>query len=170
MLSAGRTAAALWRLLVSWLVLWAGFWLSFFAMLVVVDPESLDPGEPAAFARVFALLGLASGVLWSLGVRFLPKTGRAGAGLVRCAWIGAAAAAATPVLLGKFSQSIVFAPPGAVMGAVLSYLAMAGAKLRPAGGAWAAMLCFVARGFQETPEASPSPEAGLRPSGPQNVP
>ncbi|MGC8759167.1 MAG: hypothetical protein ACP5UT_06715 [Bryobacteraceae bacterium] len=170
MLSAGRTAAALWRLLVSWLMLWAGFWLSFFAMLVIGDPESVDPGEPAAFARLFALLGLASGLLWSLGVMFLPKTGSAGAGLVRCACLGAAAAAAMPVLLGKFSQSIVFAPPGAVMGAVLAYLARAGAKLRPAGGAWAAMLCFVARGFQATTDASPSPEAGLRPSGPQNVP
>lgn len=170
MLSAGCTAAALWRLLVSWLMFWAGFWLSFFAMLVIGDPESVDPGEPAASARVFTLLGLASGLLWSLGVKFLAKTGGVGAGPVRCAWIGAAAAAAMPLLLGKFSQSIVLAPPGAVMGAVLAYLARAEEKLRPAGGAWAGVLCFVARGFQETTDASPSPEAGLGPSGPQNVP
>lgn len=138
-------AAAAARLAAAWFVLWAGFWLSFFSMIAIVDPDSLDPGEPAAFAQIFSLLGIASGILWACGVRW-----RAGAKprILWCAFWGAAAAAVPLIALGKPGQAAVLGPVGAATGAALAYLARAGTKMHGSGGLWAALLRFVSQSFR----------------------
>jgi hypothetical protein len=145
------TAAPAARLVIAWFVFWAGFWLSFFSMIFVADPDSLDPGEPAAFTQIFSLLGIASGILWAAGSRW-----RAGAepGIFRCACWGAVAAAAPLILLGKPGQVLVLAPVGAATGATLACLARAGFRTR-SGGPWAAVLRFVSQGFGAKPQNVP---------------
>lgn len=170
--SAGRIAADLFRLLVSWFLFWAGFWLCFFGMIAVADPGSLDPGEPEAFAWIFSLLGLGAGLVWAAGVRLPPKPAPAcGPGILRAALWGAVAAAVPPLLLGKPSQSVVLAPVGLATGTTLAYLARAASRMQAAKGAWASMLGFVARGFgaqagRAAQEGSPARSG----QGPQNVP
>jgi hypothetical protein len=139
------------RLVAAWFVLWAGFWLSFLSMISLADPDSLDPGEPAAFAQIFSVLGIASGILWAVAARW-----RAGArpGVFRCACWGAAAAAAPLILLGRPGQAAVLAPVGAATGAALAYLARAGMKLG-GGGPWCAVLRFVSQGFGAQPQNVP---------------
>lgn len=170
--NAGRTAADLLRLLVSWFLFWAGFWLCFFAMIAVADPGSLDPGEPEAFAWIFSLLGLGSGLLWSAGVRLAPMRDSASRpGILRAALWGAVAAAVPPFLLGKPSQSVVLAPVGLATGTTLAYLARSAGRMQAAGGAWASMLGFVARGFgAEAGRAAQDGSAAGSGEGPQNVP
>ncbi|MCS7043546.1 MAG: hypothetical protein NZR01_12215 [Bryobacteraceae bacterium] len=157
------------RLLLAWLVLWAGFWLSFFTMIAVLDPYSLDPGEPAAFARIFSLLGMASGIVWAVGAGFASGPGP---GILRAALWGAVAAAAPVVLIGKPGQTVVLGPMGAAAGGTLAYLARAARKM-PGGGTWGALLLQVSRGFGgEAARRPPGQGPGPAEAGPpdQNVP
>lgn len=139
---AGRLAAA-------WFAFWAGFWTLFFSMLAVADPGSVDPGEPAAFVKVFSLPGLASGLCWAACEALAPRPGgTARASPLRSAALGAFAAAMPVLAMGKFSQILVLAPVGAAIGAVLAFVARSGARTRDGrSGGWLALAKFLERGF-----------------------
>lgn len=121
-----RAAAAL---AAAWFLMWAGFWLVFFTLVATFDPGSLDPGEPAAFARVFTLLGLASAAVWGVCETAAPRAaGAASPGLLRSALWGAFAAALPVAAIGKLQQAGVLAPVGTAIGAVLAIVARSGAS------------------------------------------
>lgn len=129
----------------AWFVLWAGFWTSFFVMIGLADPGSIDPGEPEAIARIFIWLGLASGAIFG-GVASV--TERRQIRVLRCVLWGALAAAAPPAMIGKWNQILVLAPVGAAIGAALAYVgrkALGTAEDR--GGGWLAAARFVSHGF-----------------------
>jgi hypothetical protein len=133
------------RLTAAWFVLWAGFWTAFFVLVGLSDPGSIDPGEPAAIARIFTWLGLASGVIFGCLANL--ASGR-GVSILRCVLWGLLAASAPPAMLGKFNQILVLAPVGAAIGGALSYLGKKAMALsgEEAGG-WVAAARFVGRGF-----------------------
>lgn len=133
------------RLMVSWFILWAGFWTAFFVMIGLADPGSIDPGEPEAIARIFTWLGLASGVIFGCLANLM--SGR-GIRVLHCVFWGVLAAAAPPAMLGKFNQIFVLAPVGAAIGTALAYVGRrASGVAGEAGGAWLAAARFVRRGF-----------------------
>lgn len=146
------------RLASIWLVFWAGFWFCFFAMIALMDPGSIDPGEPAAFVRIFGLLGLASGILWSLGVRLARASDRRwAAGVLMAAAWGAISAGILPLLIGKPTQAVLLAPVGAATGVAIALLARSGARMGSAGGMICALCRFVWIGFS-TPAQNPAHE------------
>lgn len=133
------------RLTASWFVLWAGFWTSFFVMIGLADPGSIDPGEPAGIARIFTWLGLASGAIYGCVANLAERRGLR---VLRCLLWGAMAAALPPAMLGKFNQIPVLAPVGAAIGGALAYVGRkASAIPGDAGGGWLAAGRFVLRGF-----------------------
>lgn len=133
------------RLTAAWFVLWAGFWTSFFVMIGLADPGSIDPGEPEAIARIFLWLGLASGAIFG-GVASVVE--RRGILVLRCMLWGALAAAAPPAMIGKWNQILVLAPVGAAIGAALAFVGRkASGAAGEGGGGWLAAARFVSNGF-----------------------
>jgi len=51
---------------VAWATLWLAFWASVLGMIAIVDPDSIDPGEPLMFAFVFGPMGLLTGVAFGM--------------------------------------------------------------------------------------------------------
>lgn len=137
-----RAAAALTA---AWFLMWAGFWLVFFALVAVFDPGSLDPGEPAAFARIFTLLGLASAAIWGVCEAAVPRrSGAAHPGVLRAVLWGAFAAALPVIAVGKLQQAAVLGPVGAAIGATLAIVARGGAA---GGHGWLAAARLLRRAF-----------------------
>lgn len=134
---AKKLAGAAAALAATWVVLRAGFWLIFFALVAVFEPGSLDPGEPAAFARVLTLLGVASAAVWGVCEAAAPRpAGAVRPGIARAVFWGAFTAALPFLAIGKFQKVAVFSPVGAAIGAALALVARGaaagGGQLTPA--------------------------------------
>jgi hypothetical protein len=149
MVSAVNRLRAIAALAAAWFLLWAGFWLVFFSLVAVFDPGSLDPGEPAAFARVFTLLGLASAVVWGVCESAAPRpAGAAHPGIVRAVLWGAFAGVLPVVAVGKIQQAAVLGPVGAAIGATLAIVARGASA--GGGRGWLAAARFLRRAFLPT--------------------
>lgn len=48
-----------------WAAIWLAFWTAVVAVIALVDPDSVDPGEPAMFGLIFGGMGLATGGLFA---------------------------------------------------------------------------------------------------------
>lgn len=151
-LNAMSGRAARWRavaaLSAAWFVFWAGFWLAFFLLIAVFDPGSIDPGEPAAFARVFAGFGVVSAAFWGVAVSLAGRRRAAVPGAGAAALWGAAAAAVPLLALAKLPQALVLGPVGAAIGGTLAFLARAGAHAPDGGGAGFRMARRLGRVFR----------------------
>jgi hypothetical protein len=51
---------------VVWAVLWLAFWGIVAGVIAVLDPDSIDPGEPLMFVFVFGPMGLLTGVAFGI--------------------------------------------------------------------------------------------------------
>ena len=68
-----------------WGILWLAFWLVVGAVIGIVDPDSIDPGEPAGMLAIFAPMGFLSGIAFA---GLLLAVARAGTSLFRAAALG----------------------------------------------------------------------------------
>jgi hypothetical protein len=83
---------------VVWATLWLVFWVVIAAVIAIVDPDSMDPGEPLGMLAIFAPMGLFSGLAFAgLLFRFAPARpsllqasalGVLGTGVVQLAYLG----------------------------------------------------------------------------------
>lgn len=51
---------------VAWAVLWLAFWGIVAGVIAVLDPDSIDPGEPLMFVAIFGPMGLLTGVVFAV--------------------------------------------------------------------------------------------------------
>ena len=52
---------------VAWTTLWLGFWMIFFGIVGLLDPDSIDPGESApGMAAIFGPMGLLTGLVFGV--------------------------------------------------------------------------------------------------------
>ena len=51
---------------VAWAVLWLAFWGIVAGVIAVLDPDSIDPGEPLMFVVIFGPMGLLTGVVFGI--------------------------------------------------------------------------------------------------------
>ena len=58
----------------AWALVWLAFWTIVGVMIGIVDPDSIDPGEPMGMVAVFGPMGLFTGVVFGL----LVSIGRGG--------------------------------------------------------------------------------------------
>ena len=51
---------------VAWAVLWLAFWGIVVGVIAVLDPDSIDPGEPLMFVAIFGPMGLLTGIAFGI--------------------------------------------------------------------------------------------------------
>ena len=51
---------------VAWAVLWLAFWGIVAGVIAVLDPDSIDPGEPLMLVAIFGPMGLLTGIAFAI--------------------------------------------------------------------------------------------------------
>ena len=65
----GNTRTAMRRVLgigVAWGILWLAFWAVVVAVIGILDPDSIDPGEGTMFVTIFGPMGFFSGIAFAI--------------------------------------------------------------------------------------------------------
>jgi hypothetical protein len=118
----------------SWAIMWVVIGLILFAVIRIVSPEDIGPGEGLDRALpILGLVGFLSGLgfagLLSLAER---RTSLRDLSLLRVALWGLLGSAAIPWLLGtNFSEGLVTGPMGAIFATASVAIARRGAARRP---------------------------------------